>query len=94
MAQQGSISFHDVTWYLKYRIPELKDGSFQRVHKTRRLYMANGQEHHPLCRAGGASASGQEWQDHRTQALPGKLIQAINVNEPNTGRVRQGHSGR
>lgn len=94
MAQQGSIYLHDGTWYLKYRIPQLKDGSFQRVHKTVRLCMANGQEHHPLCAEQGEHRhrvkNGKIIAPKNLDALRGKLMQAVNVNEPNPGRVRQG----
>lgn len=35
--QQGSIYLHNDTWYLKYRITELADGTPVRVHKTQPL---------------------------------------------------------
>ena len=47
--QQGSIYLHNGTWYLKYRIPESKNGTTQRVHKTERLCARNGEQHHSLC---------------------------------------------
>jgi len=81
--QQGSIYKHNGTWFLKYRITELQDGTPVRVHKTERLCSANGDLHHRLCDQKAEHRSKKSVSDVRD-----KFMQGVNAQQPN-GQDRQ-----
>lgn len=82
--QTGSIYLHNGTWYLKYRTPELKDGTTQRVHKTERLCARNGSAHHRLCETSGEHRSKKSVEAVRDKFMAG--INAVNGQSGSHGR--------